>query len=341
MKIVVYGPRRRTGVLQGDEVVDLCGACAKHLAEREGEGNPAAMAEALASSDLGRLIAGGDRALEAAGKAVDYLFGGAADRAGIDGEPLVFPADSVRLHAPRAAGARIACAGGNFADHAAAMAERRKESGEGAGFSGNPREDVRKRGCWGFWKVTRESLGQDGALTYPARTDWLDYEGEAAIVIGRAGKNIKAGDVAKHVWGVTLLGDWSARLTAEPGPLKFALQKNFDGSSSVGPCIAVGEADFQDVAVETLVNGEVRQSFSTKDMVYSFGEYLEFLARDFTFHPGDILAGGTAAGTAADSSPIGSDGKPAPDRFLKPGDTVEIRSPAVGALRTRIVETEG
>jgi 2-keto-4-pentenoate hydratase/2-oxohepta-3-ene-1,7-dioic acid hydratase in catechol pathway len=76
--------------------------------------------------------------------------------------------------------------------------------------------------------------------------------------------------------------------------LKFALQKNFDGCCSIGPCIVVGEAvDPFDTWVETLINGERRQHFSTKDMVFTFGEYLEHLSRDFTFYAGDIISGGT------------------------------------------------
>jgi len=72
-------------------------------------------------------------------------------------------------------------------------------------------------------------------------------------------------------------------------------------------------------------------------MVFSFGEYLEYLSADLTLHPGDIISGGTAAGTAADSSPLLDDGTSAPERYMKPGDTVEFRSPGVGTLRTRIV----
>ena len=82
---------------------------------------------------------------------------------------------------------------------------------------------------------------------------------------------------------MTLLGDWSIRSPREPaGPLIFAMGKNFDSSCSLGPCIAVGEADPFDTDVETLVNGERRQRFNTRDMVFSFGEYLEYLSRDLT-----------------------------------------------------------
>jgi 2-keto-4-pentenoate hydratase/2-oxohepta-3-ene-1,7-dioic acid hydratase in catechol pathway len=340
MKIVVFGPEKRTGVLRGDEVVDISRAYAKLIRERDGERNPLALAGALVSPDLGRFIEGGERALDHARAALDYLFGEAQDHDGVVGEQLIHPSGSVRLHAPRPKGARVACAGGNFADHAQAMAERAALRGDMRAFEGDAREAIRNIGIWGFWKIDRESVGPDGAVIYPERCRRLDYEGELAIVLGKEGKDIPADRIEDYIWGVTLLGDWSVRLTVEPGPLKFALQKNFDTCCSIGPCIAVGEADPFDTEVETLVNGERRQHYSTRDMVFSFGEYLEHLSRDFTFYPGDMISGGTAAGTAADSSPLMADNTPSPEYFLKPGDVVDIASPVVGTLRTHIVAKE-
>ena len=157
-------------------------------------------------------------------------------------------------------------------------------------------------------------------------------------MLAKRGTDIRADEVKDYVWGVTLLGDWSIRNPREPaGPHNFAMGKNFDTSCSLGPCIAVGEADPFAADVETLVNGERRQHFNTRDMVFSFGEYLEYLSRDLTLFPGDIISGGTAAGTAADSSPLLEDATSPPDRYLKPGDTVDIRSPAIGTLRSHIV----
>ena len=145
-------------------------------------------------------------------------------------------------------------------------------------------------------------------------------------------------DARDLVWGVTLLGDWSIRAPAEPqGPLKFGMAKNFDQSCSLGPCIVVGELDPANVDVETWINGERRQQFNTRDMVFSYWEYIEYLSRDLTLYPGDIISGGTAAGTAADLSPRMADGQFAPERFLKAGDVVEIKSPAIGTLQARIV----
>ena len=340
MKIVVYGPNKRTGVIHNNKVVDISLAYAKYAAERENERSAVELAAAVAPSELGQYIEGGNRALDNTKKAVDYLFGRAANQLRPHGEQIVFGINDVKLHAPRPRGARVACAGGNFADHAAAMAEKASARGEMRAFTGDHRAHIRKGGIWGFWKVDRESVGQDGEVPYPARCTRLDYEGELAIVIGKQGKNIKKARISDYIWGVTMLGDWSVRLAPEPGPLKFALQKNFDNSCSIGPCIAVGELDAMKGDIETKVNGKRRQQYNTKDMVFTFGEYLEHLSRDFKFYPGDIISGGTAAGTAADSSKLGKDGKPTNDRFLKPGDTVEIKNPIIGTLRTKIVETK-
>jgi 2-keto-4-pentenoate hydratase/2-oxohepta-3-ene-1,7-dioic acid hydratase in catechol pathway len=335
MKIVVFGPRRRTGALHDGNVVDLSYAYAKYLAERTNEPSPIEMADVVVPSDLARLIEGGPRALEAAQSALDYLSGQAQHKFGPRGERLVHEPATVRLHAPHPNGARIACAGGNFADHAAAMAVKMR----GRAYEGDAYQEIRNAGFWGFWKLGREIVGPEGELIYPERCNRLDYEGEIAVVLGKRGADLKASHLNEYVWGVTMLADWSIRAPREAssGPLNFNLPKNFDTSCSLGPCIAVGKADPANIDIETLVNGERRQRFNTRDMVFTFGEYLEYLSRDFTLYPGDIISGGTAAGTAADSSELLADNTSAPERFLKPGDIVEMRSPPIGTLRTRVV----
>ncbi len=332
MKIVVYGPEKRVGVLHNGSVVDVTLAVAKYLQETNNERNSLDHAAAIAPPDLGRFIEGGKRALDNTQKAVDHLFGKAADHKGPRGETVVYKAGEVKLHAPRARNARIACAGGNFADHAEAMAQRLARP-----FEGNARDVIKKGGIWGFWKVHREPTATDGNVIYPAKAQRLDYEGEAAIVLSKEIKDARPADLASCVWGVTLLGDWSIRQLREGSfPHNFSMGKNFDTSCSLGPCIAVGEAEATNIDVETWVNGDRRQKYNTKDMVFSFGDFLEYLSADFTLYPGDIISGGTAAGTAADSSEI-KDGVFAPERFLKAGDTVEIKSPQVGSLRANVV----
>jgi 2-keto-4-pentenoate hydratase/2-oxohepta-3-ene-1,7-dioic acid hydratase in catechol pathway len=335
MKIVVFGPLKRTGALHDGNVVDLSYAYAKYLRERTNEPSPLGMADVVVPSDLARFIEGGPRALEAAQTALDYLSGQAQDKFGPSGERLAHEQATVRLHAPRPNGARIACAGGNFADHAAAMAVKMR----GRAYEGDAYQEIRNAGFWGFWKLGREIVGPEGELIYPDRCNRLDYEGEIAIVLGKRGADLKASQLNEYVWGVTMLADWSIRAPREGpgGPLNFAFPKNFDTSCSLGPCIVIGEAAPTNVDMETLVNGESRQRFNTRDMVFTFGEYLEYLSRDFTLYPGDMISGGTAAGTAADSSELLPDGTSAPERFLKPGYVVEMRSPPIGSLRTRVI----
>ena len=227
---------------------------------------------------------------------------------------------------------RIACMGGNYADHLAGMQP-----------GGHSLEEItrttREGGQWGFWKVPFEVRGPDDSIAYPRRTQYFDYEAEVAIVIGRRGKDIPASAIDEFVWGVTLFNDWSIRDgMGGPKPLNYNMAKNFDGSASMGPSIVVGELDPQNVDVQTCINGQIRQQFNTRDMIFSFAEALEYLSRDFTFVPGDMIAGGTAAGTAADKTQRAPDGSRPKDLFLKVGDTVEISSPQIGTLSNRVAE---
>jgi acylpyruvate hydrolase len=323
MKIVVFGPDRRTGALNEGTVIDLSLSFAKYLAEVKGESNAVELAEALVPSDLQRLIEGGQRALDNAQQGLDYLLGKAQDRNDPRGVPLAWPAAQVKLHAPRPAAGRIACAGSNFTSHRERMTRR----------SGR---EVAAPFIWGFWKMS-DPLATDEDVVYPARCDRLDYEGELAVILGKRGKDLRPGDLKDFVWGVTLFCDWSIRSPREPlGPMNFAIPKNWDTSWSLGPCIAVNEADATNIDVETFVNGQRRQAHNTREMTFSFGEYLQYLSRDFTLKPGDMIASGTGEGTAADASPVGPDGVQPPDLFLKVGDTVEVKSPQVGSLKSRV-----
>jgi 2-keto-4-pentenoate hydratase/2-oxohepta-3-ene-1,7-dioic acid hydratase in catechol pathway len=108
----------------------------------------------------------------------------------------------------------------------------------------------------------------------------------------------------------------------------------------MGPCIVVGELDHQAVDAETRVNGVLRQSYNSQEMIWSFADVLEYLSQDFTFVPGDVIAGGTSAGTAADKSRRSPDGKRPLDLFLKVGDTVEVSSSKIGVLANKIVASE-
>ncbi len=321
MRIVVYGPERRVGALEGERVIDL--ARTYEMAQAA-QGRRVRMLP----TRLLDFIEGGDDSVEAAGEALQF----ARDR---ELPPTAaVPVKETTLHAPWP-GRRIACVGGNYADHMLGMMPPRADGTRMT--EGEVREQERTSPPWGFWKVPAEAVGPDGEIPYPNRTRYLDFEGEAAIVIGRRVKNLAAADYRPYVFGVTLLHDGSIRDGGgPPRGLSFNLAKNFDGSTALGPCIAVGELDPEDVDVTTEVNGERRQHYNTRDMIFNWGEVLAHLSRDFTLVPGDILSGGTARGTAADSTPRTPDGSRPTDLFLKKGDVVVVSSSRIGALRLHI-----
>ena len=314
MKIVVFGPEKRVGALAGDRVIDLNRASAQLPAR------------------LLNFIEAGKPALDGATLAIEKH--GKSN----PGDGIVHALNHIQLHAPWPE-RRIACVGGNYAKHLLGMWANR------LGKTDITVEEVaaeaKKAGQWGFWKVPAEVAGPGAEVPFPKRVTYFDYEGEVAIVIGKRGKNIPASKVNEYVWGVTLFHDWSIRDGGGTDrAVSYNLQKNFDGAASMGPCIVVGETGQQEVDVETRVNGVVRQSYSTSEMIWNFGEVLEYLSKDFTFVPGDVIAGGTSAGTAADKSRRSPDGKRPLDLFLKVGDVVEVSSSKIGALANKIVASD-
>ncbi len=313
MRIVVFGPHRRVGVWFDDLVLDL------HAAD-----------PALPST-LAGLIDGGESALDRARTAE------ASARLGGHAQALNF-LHAVQLQAPTVDRPRIGCAAGNYAAHTLGTA-RRKGVAATSALAGiadggavlteqhvveGARERNRPRG---FWKDFALPYGPGAEITYPARCERLDYEGEVVAVLGRAAKDVPAGQGGSLVWGVSLLNDWSIRGESTKEKLSFNLSKNFDGSASIGPCIVVDELDPAGILVETRVNGELRQSYRSGDMIFSHAEYIEYLSRDFTLLPGDMISGGSGPGSATDS-----DG-----RFLHAGDVVEVSAAGIGVLRNTVV----
>jgi 2-keto-4-pentenoate hydratase/2-oxohepta-3-ene-1,7-dioic acid hydratase in catechol pathway len=328
VKIVVFGAQRRVGLWDGDTVTDVNNAAAAYLAAQASEREARARADFLAPADLARFITAGDEALDLARRAAEYVAGSS------DGS-LVQPSALARLHAPWT-GRRIFCAAANYGQHVA----------DGQTNYGNPmtREEVEKqfrsRDPEGFTKAPAEVMGHTDAITYPARTTQLDYEGEVAVVIGRAGRDIPLAEASSHIWGITLANDLSARDGTQETkfPASFNLMKTFDDCASVGPCILIDGSDPQDINVTTEVNGQLRQDYNSDQMIYSFAEYIAYLSQDLTLVPGDIILGGTGTGTAADQSKRHPDGTPVNlDLFLKVGDVVEVKSPSIGSLVNHIV----
>ena len=338
MKLVVYGPMNRHGFLVDNQVLDAQKATEMYLSHSEGDRQPAETATAYVGSDLLGFINGGERTLSTARKVISWW-----KQAGVNDPMVAMDANSVKLKPPLVNSymLKVMCAGGNYADHL---------QGTSRWGPGGPKtieqitNEAKKDVMWGFYKLGGNIVGDGDLISYPSRTSRLDYEGEIAIVFGKQTKDIKAANYLDYVFGVTLLNDVSirdgmGRWDKQGSPMTFQLMKNFDGSGVMGPCIVTKDEvpDPSNVEFWTRVNGETRQKGNTKDMIRSFAEFAELLSTDLIVRPGDVISGGTCAGTALDSSDRDANHVLKPDRFLKVGDVVEVGSPSIGKITNRIV----
>lgn len=181
-----------------------------------------------------------------------------------------------------------------------------------------------------FTKAHTAIIGPGDTIRHPANTDSLDYEGELAVVIGKGGRDIPEGRVADHVFGYTLLNDVTARDLQQRGPQWF-LGKSCDTFCPMGPWVvladpAVAQPDFD---IRVTVNGEQRQHFRTRDMVFDIPAIVAEISRNITLEPGDIIATGTGPGCGFALEPPG---------FLRVGDVVTVEAAGLGRLSNPVGE---
>jgi len=181
-----------------------------------------------------------------------------------------------------------------------------------------------------FTKYATSIVGPtDDFVVDPEMTTMGDYETELALIIGRRTKGISEAGALGAVFGYTVANDVSAR-DAQKVDGQLDRSKNFDTFCPIGPWITTADAvpDPQALRIRTLVNGEVRQDSSTKEMYFPIVHLIHFLARGMTLEPGDVLLTGTPHGVGFVMNP---------PRFLRPGDLVECEVEGLGKLQNRVV----
>jgi 2-keto-4-pentenoate hydratase/2-oxohepta-3-ene-1,7-dioic acid hydratase in catechol pathway len=173
-------------------------------------------------------------------------------------------------------------------------------------------------------------IGPGDEVPWPEWTDKLDHELELAAVIGAGGRDLGVDDASAAIFGYTIWNDLSARdvqareLPVGMGPGK---AKDWDGSNVLGPCIATAdEVDLAGARMQVRVNGDVWGEDTPASMHHSFADMIAYVSRGQTLHAGEVLGSGTAAGGSGLEL----------DRWLQPGDVVELEIDGIGILRNRI-----
>ena len=181
-----------------------------------------------------------------------------------------------------------------------------------------------------FFRHAESLVGHDRPLLRPVESSQLDYEGELAIVIGRAGRRIRPEAAWEYVAGVSCFNDGSVR-DWQHHTRQFGPGKNFASSGGFGPYLVTLDELPSDriVQLETRVNGERVQRARTDQMIFSIPDVLAYLSTFLTLQPGDVIATGTPGGVGV---------KRQPPLWLKPGDFVDVEISGVGRLRNPVAQ---
>jgi acylpyruvate hydrolase len=211
----------------------------------------------------------------------------------------------VQLLAPVPDPEKIICLGLNYRDHAA-------EAGQ----------EIPAAPMW-FAKFANSLIGSgQQILLPPAHAEYVDYEAELAVVIGRRAHQVSAARALEFVAGAMPFNDVSARDLQLQNPL-WTSGKAIDTFAPCGPALVTLEeiGDLQALGLHTRINGETVQQGTTAEQIFSVAETISWLSRTITLVPGDIIATGTPAGVGASKG-----------RFLRSGDTVAVEVDGLGAV---------
>jgi 2-keto-4-pentenoate hydratase/2-oxohepta-3-ene-1,7-dioic acid hydratase in catechol pathway len=210
------------------------------------------------------------------------------------------PTDEVTLLAP-VAPSKVVAVGRNYAEHAAEL-----------GNEVPPAPIL-------FLKPPTTVIGPGEHIVRPEGVGRVDFEGELAVVVGKPVRRLAPGDAIQAVLGFTCANDVTARdLQRADG--QWTRGKGFDTFCPLGPWIET-DLDSSDLAVHTLVNGEVRQQARTSQLEHGVADLLAYVSRVMTLLPGDVLLTGTPAGVGP----------------LEVGDRVEVEVEGIGVLANEVV----
>jgi 2-keto-4-pentenoate hydratase/2-oxohepta-3-ene-1,7-dioic acid hydratase in catechol pathway len=173
-------------------------------------------------------------------------------------------------------------------------------------------------------------LGTDEDVAWPSFTEKFDYELEMAAVIGRRGRNISAACAREYIAGFTVMNDFSARdIQRREMKVRLGPAKGKDWATALGPWLVTPDeiGDPYNLRMTARVNGETWSEGNSGSIYWKFEQMIEFLSRDDTIYPGDVIGSGT----------VGTGCGLELDRWVKRGDVMELEIEKIGVLRNRVV----
>lgn len=324
MKLVSFlvttplGTFTRVGATEGQSVVDLNAAYARWLADQQ-EAQPHRLANAQVPSSMLEFLEGGRSTLAAARRAKDYVIALDPSIKGPAGETIFYQSGAVQLAAPipNPPSLRDFIA---FEDHVAATSKKR----------GQPVPPEWYKAPVYYKGNHRTIIGPDDRLPWPLNTTKLDYELELACVIGRRGRDIPEWQAEDYIAGYTIMNDFSARdVQFQEMACRLGPAKGKDFATALGPCLVTPDEidDLRNLTMIARVNGEEwsRGRFGT--IHWTFAQMIVHVSRGEMIYPGDVFGSGTVGGGCGLEL----------DRYLSPGDVVELEIQPIGVLRTQVV----
>lgn len=176
-----------------------------------------------------------------------------------------------------------------------------------------------------FPRFPRSFTGHNRPLIRPPESEKLDYEGEIAVIIGKAGRRIAQVDAYDHIAALTLCNEGTIRDWVRHAKFNVTQGKNWERSGAIGPWLVpfADPAQLDDIKLTTWVNGELRQEDRTGRMLFPIRRQIEYISTFTTLVPGDIIVTGT---------PTGSGARLDPPVYLQPGDVIEVEGDGIGRL---------
>lgn len=179
-----------------------------------------------------------------------------------------------------------------------------------------------------FARFARCQVGHEAPVLRPRESTMLDFEGELAIIIGKAGRRVEAAEALDYIAGYACYNDVSVR-DFQRHTTQFHPGKNFPATGAFGPWMVTTDeiADYTLLRLETRLNGVVVQSAGLDQMIFSIPELIAYCSTFTELLPGDVIVTGTPGG-------VGSARQP--PLWMKAGDVVEVDIPGVGLLRNPV-----